>query len=267
MFSVEERDSVRERLLERAKADDTIVGAALTGSHAVGGGDRWSDINLVLAVRDELAATLNCWTEWLYDEFGALHHWDLPSGSTTIRVFLLPGWLEVDIAFAPEAEFGPRGPQWHTVYGRTQPLEPFAPPNSDTLVGLAWHHAQHARVCIERSRWWQAEHWISAIRDHVITLACLRLDHPTAYAKGAHLLPDELTAPLESTLVSSLTEPELRRALDATVTVLMDEVERTDSALAARLRPLLAELAVASEPGPRATKRAEPATNASGSNS
>jgi hypothetical protein len=43
-----------------------------------------------------------------------------------------------------------------------------------TLAGLSWHHARHAYVCIERGHWWQAEHWISGIRDHAITLACLQ---------------------------------------------------------------------------------------------
>ncbi len=243
MFTVEERDRVREQLLARAEADGTIAGAAFTGSHAVGESDRWSDTDLVLAVRGELTTTLNRWTRWLYDDLGAQHHWDLPAGPRLIRVFLLPGWLEIDLTFAPEAEFGPRGPQWRTIFGQTQPLEPFAAPDRDTLAGLVWHHALHARVCIERSRWWQAEHWISAMRDHAITLACLRLGYPAAYAKGSHLLPDDLTAPLETTLVRSLAEPELYRALGAAINVVTDELERSDPALATRLRPMLAELA------------------------
>lgn len=68
-------------------------------------------------------------------------------------MFLLPGWLELDLTFAPEAEFGPRGPQWQTVFGRTQSLEPFQDPDRNTLVGLVWHHALHARVW---SRSWAA---------------------------------------------------------------------------------------------------------------
>ena len=36
------------------------------------------------------------------------------------------------------------------------------------------------------------------MRDHAITLACLRLGYPAHYAKGAHLLPDDLTASLET---------------------------------------------------------------------
>jgi hypothetical protein len=242
VLSAAERDRVRERLLARAEADTAVTGAALTGSHASGTADRWSDADLVLAVRGDLAPTVDAWTAWLATEFRARHHWDLPAGPSVVRVFLLPGWLEVDLTFTPETAFGPRGPHWHTVFGRTRPQEPFPARDRDTLAGLIWHHALHARVCIARDRGWQAEHWISAIRDHLITLACLRLGHPADYAKGAHLLPAEITAALEATLVRALTTPELHRALDAATELAAGELQHTDPALTARLRPMFDEL-------------------------
>jgi len=101
VFAVAERDRVRERLLEIAGGDAAVVDAAVTGSHASGGGDRWSDVDLAIAVRGEMGPALERWTGLLYREFAAVHHWDLPVGSTVYRVFLLPGWLEVDIAFTP----------------------------------------------------------------------------------------------------------------------------------------------------------------------
>jgi len=62
MFTVEERDHLQELLLARAEADDTITGAAFAGSHATGDSDRWSDTDLILSVRGELATTLHRWT-------------------------------------------------------------------------------------------------------------------------------------------------------------------------------------------------------------
>ena len=239
MFTVAERTRLQARLLDRAEDDDAVVGAAFTGSQATGGGDRWSDTDLVLAVRGDLDGTVARWTRWLYDEFDAQHHWDLTAAPAVIRVFLLRQWLELDLTFAPESDFGPRGPQWHTVFGETRALDPFPPPDPNTLAGLIWHHALHAWICLHRDRRWQAEHWISALRGHVITLACRRLGHPTAYAKGAHLLPAEITTPLEATLVQTLTTPELRRALTAAVGQATHEVELADPELAARLGPML----------------------------
>jgi predicted nucleotidyltransferase len=215
MFTADEADRVRDRLLGLAEADPAVTGAAITGSRATGGGDAWSDIDLAFGVTGPLGHAMERWTERLYRDFAAVHHWDLPVGPAIYRVFLLPGWLEVDIAFAPEAGFGPLGPNWRTAFGQTADLDPPEPPGAATLAGRAWHHALHARACIERRRRWQAEHWISALRDQVLALACLRFGYPVSYAKGAHLLPPELTRPLEAALVATLDQAELRRALEA----------------------------------------------------
>jgi hypothetical protein len=56
------------------------------------------------------------------------------------------------------------------------------------------------------------------------------------------LPPAELTRPLEATLVRALGEPELCRALCAACSAGADEIERSDPALAATLRPMLTEL-------------------------
>lgn len=242
MFTVQERERLQQQLLRHAEADDAVVGAAFTGSQAAGASDRWSDTDLILAVRGEPSPVANQWTRWIYDELKAQHHWDLPAGRSIIRVFLLPGWLEIDLTFAPEDQFGPRGPQWQIIFGRARSLESFPAPDRNTLAGMVWHHALHARICIERGRRWQAEHWISALRDHVISLASVRLGHPAYYSKGAHLLPYDLAAALETTLVRSLDEPELRRALAAAINVATDELAISDPELATTLRPMLAEL-------------------------
>jgi hypothetical protein len=244
VFTVEERDAVRSWLVARAEDDEAIVGAAYTGSHAVAAGDRWSDTDLILAVHGDLADTIARWTQWIEDEFGIRHRWDLPSDASLVRVFLLPDWVEIDLTFAPEAEFGARGPQWQTIFGEPGTFEPFPAPDRETLIGLLWHHCLHAWICLQRRRWWQAEYWISAARDHTITLACLRLGLPAAHAKGAHLLPDEVTVPLEQALVRELTEPELRRALTAVIAAATAELHRSDADLAAELSPMLAELTV-----------------------
>jgi hypothetical protein len=243
VFSVEERARVRDLLLARAEADDAVGGAAFTGSVGAGEGDRWSDTDLVLAVRGDLGVVADRWTRWLYDDLGARHHWDLPAEARIIRVFLLPDWMEIDLNFVPEAGFGPRGPQWRTVFGQAQPLEPFPGPDRRYLTGLMWNSVLHARVSLERERWWQAEYWLSSARDQVIALACLRLDYPAVHAKGAHLLPDDLMARLPPTLVRSLDEPELRRALNAVTSVAVYELQQSDPGLARVLSPMLADLA------------------------
>jgi hypothetical protein len=55
------------------------------------------------------------------------------------------------------------------------------------------------------------------------------------------LLP-KATAPLEPTLVRSLDEAELRRALAAAADALGTELEQMDPELASRLRPMLLDI-------------------------
>ena len=175
MFTSDDRDRVSVRVLERARADCRVIGAALTGSTAHDAQDRWSDIDLFLGIADEADrdAVLAEWSAWIHGDLGAAHHFDVRAGSIIYRVFLLPRALELDLAFAPAAEFRARGSQFRVVFGApAAPLSASAP-DVDDLIGRGWHHALHARASIERGRSWQAEYWISALRDHALALACV----------------------------------------------------------------------------------------------
>jgi hypothetical protein len=84
---------------------------------------------------------------------------------------------------------------------------------------------------------------LSAARDQVLALACVRHGVPAAYARGADGLPAEETGPLEDALVGSLDTGELQRGLRAVLERLGDETERADPGLAERLAGALTELA------------------------
>lgn len=243
MFTAEQRDYVRERVLDLARSDPRVTAGALTGSMAVGAEDEWSDVDVAFGITDGITpeALLDDWTEALFRELGALHHWDLRSGSSVYRVFLLPSGLEVDIGVSPQKEFGARGPRFRTLFGTPSQVEPSPPPDAQHIAGLGWHHVLHARSCIERGKAWQAEYWISAVRDYTLTLACLRLGEESSYARGVHRLPDTVTGPLAEALVRSLDEAELRRALGVATACFTGEVEALDSALCARLKLILQE--------------------------
>ncbi len=243
MFTLEERDRVRDRVVEMARADPRVTAGALTGSTAVGAGDEWSDVDVAFGVIDGVTpeAVLDDWAEGLFRELGALDHWDLRVGSWVYRVFLLPSGLEVDVAVVPERDFGARSPRFRALFGNPRQLEPSQPPDARHTAGLGWHHVLHARSCIERGKVWQAEYWISAVRDYTITLACLRLGEESAYAKGVHLLPVAVTVPLAEALVRSLDRVELHRALAVATACFIREVEALDAELGGRLKPVLEE--------------------------
>ncbi len=249
MFTPEHREEVRAQLVTLARQDSRVTRAAHTGSFASGKTDRWSDIDLVLGVRGDLVAVLAKWTDVLYQEHRAVHHWDLPVGSAIYRVFLLPGWLEVDLGVFPESDFGPRGPHWEVIFGSADRSIPDALPDPDFalahpewVLGRCWHHALHAAAAIDRGRLWQAEWWISEARRHLMELACLRHGLPTSYGRGADSLPSTVAELLRAALVHELVSKEMWRALSAINKGLVMEVARADRDLAERLARMLQEL-------------------------
>ena len=243
MFTVDERDRVRSRLLEMANADARIVAGAEIGALAQGG-DRWSDLDLTFGVASsaEVDDVLADWTADVTREFDAAHLFDLPFQTSIYRVFLLPGNLQVDLSFTPERDFGARGPRFTLLFGEAVQHDVVPPPSAHHLVGLGAHHAVRARICIERGRHWQAEYWISALRDEALTLASLRRGLETSYGRGFDQLPAETLAQAEGALARSLEREELLRALLAAVELLLhetDDVPELASKLEVQLRDLV----------------------------
>jgi hypothetical protein len=241
MFSAEYRERVWEWLVERARGDRRVVAAAAVGSSA-SGGDRWSDLDLAFAVADGVAveAVLADWTRAVGDEFDGAVLFDLPVGSTIYRVFLLAGALQVDLSLAPAAEFGARGPRFRLLFGEAVEKPWAGPPSMEFEFGLAVHHAVRGQLCIERGRLWQAEYWISALRDHALTVACLRRGLETSYGRGFDALPAEVRDAMAGALVGELTDDGLRRALAAATAGLLREAG--DLPVVEKVRPKLAEL-------------------------
>jgi hypothetical protein len=244
MFTAEERARLRESLLERAAGDPRISGGAITGSVAAGAEDAWSDIDLAFGVSDgaELAAVLDDWTDHMYQRQGALHHVDVRAGVWIYRVFLLRGTLQVDLAFAPAAEFRALAPAFRLVFGKANEPAHGSPPPAESLIGMAWLYALHARTSIARGKRWQAVYMINGVRDHALMLAALRHGLPTAHGRGLHGLPAEVSAAFEDSLVRQLDAAELSRAFRATLGSLLQEIRHADPKLAVLLDQPLRQL-------------------------
>jgi hypothetical protein len=244
MFSIEDRNRVRDRALELALSDERVVSGAVVGSLALDEGDRWSDLDLTFAVADGVPVldVLDDWTRSLVAEFGAVQLFDLPAGASIYRVFLCPGCLQFDLSFSPASEFGALGPKFRLLFGSAVERPFPGPPSAEQLFGYAVHHALRARFCIERGRCWHAEYWISALRDHALDLACRRRGLPAYYGRGFDDLPLEVRVAFGDALVRSLDRDELLRALGEVVAGLLREADEVRP-LAAKVEPQLRSLA------------------------
>jgi predicted nucleotidyltransferase len=244
VFAPEYRHGLREELIEAARADKRITGAALTGSSALGNEDAWSDVDLAFGIGESTAlqAVIADWTELMYRKHGAVHHLDVVAGASLYRVFLLPNTLQVDLAFSPASEYGAIAPSFRLLFGTAVERPRDVAPTLDHLIGYAWLYALHARSCIQRGKLWQGEYMISGVRDQVLALACRRNKLPVAHGRGMDRLPATVRKPLEAALVRAVEPDELRRAFRVVVEGLMKEVRQVDVALAGRIDGPLLEL-------------------------
>lgn len=232
MFTVEQRNGLRERVLSLARQDDRVVAGAAVGSLALGGGDRFSDLDLTFAVADEVpvADVLDDWSRRLGDELSAVQLVDLERAPTIYRVFLLPDALQFDLSLTPASRFAPAGPRWRTLFGEVaeEHTRTPAPPAAEDLFGWGVIYALHARTCINRGRLWQAEHYTGAVRDHGLSLSCLRHDLPAVQARGYDDLPADVLSAFEGTHVGSLDADSLSNALSLAVQALLREARASN---------------------------------------
>ena len=245
MYTVQQRDALRDRVLAIARDDRRVVAGAIVGSLALGGGDRFSDLDLTFGIAGDstVAGVLHDWTRLLTDEHGAVSLVDLERGSSTYRVFLLPDALQFDLSMTPAIEFRPAGPRFRLLFGETAPAadeiatQPRSqstfiatPPVASDLFGWGVIYALHARACVERGRLWQAEHYVGAVRDHALAMACAREGKTVVQARGYDDLSPETLDRFQGTHIGALEPRGLRAALAASVRALM--AEGRDAALA-----------------------------------
>ncbi|HKO83059.1 MAG TPA: hypothetical protein VJ140_00570 [Actinomycetota bacterium] len=236
MFTVAQRDALREQLLRLAQQDARVVAAAAVGSLAADGGDRFSDVDLTFGITDHVpvAAVLDAWTCTLIDQLDAVHLADLQRGPTTYRVFLFPDALQVDLSMTPAAQFRPAGPRFRLLFGQAAAgnsegstprvaggLFLATPPVAGDLFGWGVIYALHARACIQRGRLWQAEHYVGAVRDHALALCCLCQGLPVVQARGYDDLSAETLAEFEAAHVGAVEAGALQAALAACVVALL----------------------------------------------
>jgi hypothetical protein len=235
VFTVEQRDALLRRVLRLAEADERVVAGAVVGSLAVDAADRYSDLDLTfgIAAPVPVADVLDDWTRTFVDELDAVHLVDLERGPTIYRVLLLPDALQFDLSMTPAAQFRPAGPRFRLLFGETAPSEATppvtgdlfiaTPPVAGSIFGWGVIYALHARACIERGRVWQAEHYVGAVRDHALSLACLLRGLPAVQARNYDDLPAESLARFEEAHVGAVDRADLRFALAASVGALLRE--------------------------------------------
>jgi hypothetical protein len=241
VFTVEDRRRAHERVVALAENDPRVVAGAVVGSLALADGDAWSDLDLAFAVAGgvPVGQVLEDWTRVVEAELGGVRLFDLPSGPSIYRVFLLPGCLQFDLSLTPAEEFGATSPKFRLLFGSGVERQPLPQPDPQELFGHAAHHALRARFSIERRRLWLAEYWTTSVRNYALSLACVEHGLPAHYGRGFDDLPAEVLGRFDGARVRSLDRGELLRALRAAVDGLLHVAGGRGGAVAPQLRKLV----------------------------
>lgn len=238
MFTVEQRDRIRDELIAFARVDNQLVGAALVGSSATGLQDALSDIDIALRIAPGIAAAgvIDRWTQHITETYEVVHTLDVFRGETLYRVHLTRDSLQIDISYWSFDEFLAVGDRFKLLFGDMPPAIPAATPNVCQIIGNAWLYALHVRSGIARDELWHAQSILDDLRDFVLALACVRHEVHAHQLRGVDSLPADLLGRFADARSATLEKHELRRSLKVHLKLLLGEVSAVDNDLAARLK-------------------------------
>jgi predicted nucleotidyltransferase len=252
-FTPEQRQETAARVTELLRTDARVDGVVLVGSLA-GGADAWSDIDLEVAVADDadVVAVAQEWVRRLYDELPVVHHFETAFGETLVRGFLLASALELDLAFdrtatlslwQPARSLFDRGGRVARAMAHPAEWHPSPPPWAEQ-AGFAWHDVLHAHTAVRRGRRWQALWYMERVRNRTLALAQERRGHFADFFDYVDDLPPDELAAVEPTLVDSVADDSLLRAVETAARAFLTELRHGDAGLSERLEgPLLQFLA------------------------
>lgn len=252
MFIAADRETLRARLIETARVHSDIETAALLGSAARGEEDRWSDIDLALGLGPGVdpKTAADTWTELVEQTNPVVDHLDIEAAGGLYRVLLLASTLQVDLSFWPHGQLPASNDSVHVLFGDTasQTAPAQAAKDLSSHVRTSWLYALHVRCALGRGRTWQALWMLDGIRNHVITLLCLRHGLPSAEGRGVDRLPPAVLKDLSQTLPGGLDPSSITLSFRRLTNLLAREAEQQALPLPTGLWTVLDELVGDGEP-------------------
>lgn len=260
IYTAEERGGLVTTVADLLRGDTRVEGVILVGSLA-NGGDRWSDIDLLVAVADgdNVGEVADGWRARLYEALPVVHHLEVSlDDGQRLLCLLLDTMLEIDLEFTPTARLSVYEP-FRLIYDRSGAVEaalrspPTWQPTQVDWTGAAgdfWHDVLHACIAVRRGRRWQALFYLERVRTATLRLASQRRGFYAGELNYVDDLPNELLRALRPTLVASLEPTALLAGIAAAARGFLVELREVEPTLADDLeRTLLAFVATIAQNG------------------
>ena len=249
-YSPATRDAILDRLLTALQSDKRIIGLLVVGSGAEGFEDIHSDIDLcaVTSLVDEVQPAFQEWGVKISEMFSLFHSLEsVRAPNVYLWVFLLENFLEIDLCFLCSDDLRATRNRWKTVLDRSGKIENIQQSSWDNRpkpnleetyryrLSSIWHYIKHAIVAVQRKQPWRAIYEIEQIRNQTVELRGLRDKLETKRFRHVDQMSENFLMRLEHTLISSLKEVDIMKALKVAVSCFFNEAQHFDTTLNLKL--------------------------------
>jgi hypothetical protein len=247
LYTEEERVSVLGRIVELAQRDERMAGCVLVGSGSYGFADEYSDIDLCMAVHDDVdvRGAFDDWRQMTESMLPVFAYCPSVRGEDIfLHNFFLTSYLEINMCFMRCRDLTARTPNWKIVLDRTGAIHDRMTRTSDSdaqssdagqylkqRVSAIWHYVLHAFVASKRGRYWQAISDIEEIRNQTIRIHGLRNELESKRNRDVDGMDVEFLRGIERTLVAGPNRDEVNRALGAVARSFFDEAHSAEADL------------------------------------
>ena len=245
IFTPESRARTLE-ILTRAlsEQEETIAAGLLVGSGATGFRDRWSDIDVAVVVSDG-TNPVQVGEDWS-DSLSRL----LPVRGVSSRVrgelalvsCALEDHLHIDMTFRSRSNLA-GVTSWSVMFDHTGQIETSLLA-AGTAVDLEearqsfrhrldtiWHFVAHGAVSIHRGDLWRAMHYVDEVRKRAFEMEGVASGCGTHHSAELYQLPADRLAIFEGSLVGSVRQEEISRALRIATDCFFKASERAEQRL------------------------------------
>ena len=189
MYSEVERQNTLDKLVSVCKSIADVDGLILVGSGACGFTDKWSDIDLSVAVCEE-ERTRAVWDKLnenilsMFDTLRVSYH--QYSSDSFLSAIFLNNFLEIDIGVISVGKLSAKRKEWHVLYDRTgivsekmnDTWENRKMPDCNAAVENSlrsiWYHIKNGAFALKRERLYRAAKEIEAIRNEIVEIKALQ---------------------------------------------------------------------------------------------
>jgi predicted nucleotidyltransferase len=234
----EERNEILDKLVEALKQRDFIRGIALIGSGAKGFIDIYSDVDLLVLLKDDAIFQLSYLKvkeeiESLFRVVLSFEHFR--NNEDLMLIAMLDNYLELDVQVVTARALIMRERNYKILYDPEEVLyDLFEDSFTETqmaaprriyieLIERSWQPILKCVGAINRDETWRALKMLEEIRDVTVQLAGMNHKISTKGYANVDKLPEMFLVNLRHTIPTSTSSTALRRALKVTVGMLFAE--------------------------------------------